>query len=84
MHCDDIEQYGKRLCLRVDDMPSIQNETPCTVEDELRKEFNSMEVNIPHHSIDRTHRIGKIVKYKRRRRWKCNWGDMRTARALPN
>ena len=40
-------------------MPIIQNETPYTVEEELRKEFNSMGVNIPHHAIDRAHRIGK-------------------------
>ena len=26
--CDDIEQYGRRLCLRVDDMLIIQNEFP--------------------------------------------------------
>ena len=29
------------------------------MEDELRKEFNSMEVNIPHHDVDRAHRTGK-------------------------
>ena len=40
-------------------MPIIQNETSYTVEEELRKEFNSMGVNIPHHAIDRAHRIGK-------------------------
>ena len=33
--------------------------TSDTVEEELRKEFNSMGVNIPHHTIDRAHRIGK-------------------------
>ena len=59
IQCDDIEQYCRRLCLRVDDMPVIQNETSYTVEEELRKEFNSMGVNIPHHAIDRAHRIGK-------------------------
>ena len=59
MQCDDTEQYGRRLCLRVDDMPVSQNETPYTVEDELHKEFNRMGVNIPHHAIDRAHRIGK-------------------------
>ena len=59
MQCDDIEQYGRRLCLRVADMPIIQNKTPYTMEEELRKEFNSMGVNIPHHAIDRAHRIGK-------------------------
>ena len=59
MQCDDIEQYGKRLCLRVDDMPIIQDETSYTVEEKLRKEFNSMGVNILHHAIDRARRIGK-------------------------
>ena len=29
------------------------------MEDELRKEFNSMEVSIPHHAVDRAHRIGE-------------------------
>ena len=40
-------------------MPIIQNETPYTVEEELHKEFDSMGVNIPHHALDRAHRIGK-------------------------
>ena len=59
MQSDNIKQYGRRLCLRVDDMPIIQNETPYTVEEEFRKEFNSMRVNIPHHAIDKAHRMGK-------------------------
>ena len=59
MQCDDIEQYCKRLCLRVYDMPIIQNKTPYTVEEELCTEFNSMGVNIPYHAIDRAYRTGK-------------------------
>ena len=43
MQCDGIEQYGRSLCLRVDDMPIVQNETPYTVEEELRKELTVWE-----------------------------------------
>ena len=54
-----LEHLVKVVVPRVDDMPIIQNETPYTVEEELRKEFNSMGVNTPHHAVDRAHRIGK-------------------------
>ena len=67
MQCDDIEQYGRRLCLRVDDIPIIQNDRSYPVEEELRKEFNSMGVNIPHHAIDRALLSGVTeLKYTRR------------------
>ena len=35
---DDIEQYGRRLCFRVDYVP-VKGETPKDLEDELSKDF---------------------------------------------
>ena len=56
---DDIEQYGRRLCLRVNDVPLTKDETSKEVEDKLKGEFISMGLNLPENAIDRTHRIGR-------------------------
>ena len=55
---DDIEQYGRRLCLRVNDVPLTKDETSPEVEDKLREEFINMGINLPENAIDRAHRIG--------------------------
>ena len=56
---DDIEQYGRRLCLRVNDVPLTKDETSKEVEDKLKEEFINMGLNLPKNAIDRAHRIGR-------------------------
>ena len=56
---DDIEQYGRRLCLRVNDVPLTKDETSKEVEDKLKEEFINMGLNLPENAIDRAHRIGR-------------------------
>ena len=56
---DDVEQYGRRLCLRVNDVPVTKDETSQEVEDKLREEFVKMGLNLPDNAIDRAHRIGR-------------------------
>ena len=56
---DDVEQYGRRLCLRIDNIPISEGENPKVIEQELQKEFVNMGVELPEDAIDRAHRIGK-------------------------
>ena len=56
---DDVEQYGRRLCLRVDDVPLRASETPKYIEHELHGEFVNMGLKLPEEVIDRAHRVGK-------------------------
>ena len=54
-----MEQYGRRLCLRVDEVPIREGENPKVIEQELQKEFAEMGVELQEDAIDRAHRIGK-------------------------
>ena len=56
---DDVEQYGRRLCLRIDNIPISEGENPKVIEQELQKEFADMGVELPEDAIDRAHRIDK-------------------------
>ena len=56
---EKIEQYGRRLCLRITGIPTKEKETADTV---LGKVINLIEesgVDISDSTIDRVHRIGK-------------------------
>ena len=55
----DVEQYGRRLCLRIDNIPISEGENPKVIEQELQKEFADMGVELPGDAIDRAHLIGK-------------------------
>ena len=57
---DDIEQYGRRVCLRVEDMPLQQNETEQKLMDQLENEFSNMGLDVTASAIERIHRIGPI------------------------
>ena len=57
--CDDLEQYGRRLCLRILDVDGDDSETSDDVFDKYKELFNNLELDIPEVRIDRAHRIGK-------------------------
>ena len=57
--CDDLEQYGRRLCLRILDVHGDDSETSDDVFDKCTELFNKLELDIPVACIDRAHRIGK-------------------------
>ena len=57
---DDIEQYGRRVCLRVEDMPLQLNETEQKLMDQLENEFSNMGLDVTACVIERIHRIGPI------------------------
>ena len=57
---DDIEQYGRRVCLRVKNMPLKQDETEQKLMDQLENEVSNMGLDVTASSIERIHRIGPI------------------------
>ena len=54
---DNVEQYSRRLCLRVNDISLKSVETSRNFENQLENEFVNMGLNIPKEAIDRVHRI---------------------------
>ena len=55
---EDLEQYGRRLCLRTDGVPVVENETSVDVLASVKSLFDDAQVEIPDAVIDRAHRIG--------------------------
>ena len=55
---EELEQYGRRLCLRIEGVPSAENEKSDEVLDKVRSLIKEAECDIPDVVIDRAHRIG--------------------------
>ena len=55
----DIEQYGRRFCLRINGIPLKTREKEQDLRERVHKEITSMGLNIPQEAIDRIHRTGK-------------------------
>ena len=63
---DGIEQYQRRLCLRICgiELPTLgQNETAQDCFDKVKDVFTDIGVEIPYDVMDRAHRIGKTTSY---------------------
>ena len=56
---EELEQYGGRLCVRIDSVPTVGNETLDEVLDKVKSLINETRCDIPDVVIDRFHRIGK-------------------------
>ena len=56
---EEVEQYGRSLCVRVDGIPSLENETSDEVIDKFKSLMQEAECDIPQVVIDRAHGIGK-------------------------
>ena len=66
---DELEQYGRRLCLRIDSVPKQNNEKGEDVFKFVKgliQEVSGLET--PEVVIDRAHRIGPDYTYKKRRK----------------
>ena len=57
--CDHLEQYGRRLCLRILDVDGDDSETSDVVFNKCNELFNKLELDVPGACIDRVHGIGK-------------------------
>ena len=55
---EDLEQYGRRLCLRIDGVQVVENETSVDVLASVKKLFDDAQVEISNAVIDRARRIG--------------------------
>ena len=61
-----LEQYDRRLCLRIEDVPSVENESSDDVLDKVKPLITESGCEIPDVVIGRAHRIGKGYKDKTR------------------
>ena len=59
---EELEQYGRRLCVRIDGVPTVDNETLDEVLDKVKSLINKTSCDIPDVVIDRAHQIGKCYK----------------------
>ena len=57
--CEENEQYGRRLCLRIKGIPRKEKEKSDEVLDQVRSLFDEAEVTIPDTVLDRAHRVSK-------------------------
>ena len=61
---EELEQYGRRLCLRIDGVPTEEKETSEDVLQKVRSLYSDAEMDIPDMAYDRAHRIGKAYNDK--------------------
>ena len=59
---EDLEQYDRRLCIRVESVPTTDNETSEKVLKKVQSLINDAECDIPDSVIDRAHRISNGYK----------------------
>ena len=62
---EEVEQYGRRLCLRIDGVPSTDKETSDEVLEKVKSLASESGCDIPDVVIDRAHRIGKEYRDQR-------------------
>ena len=56
---EELEQYGRRLCVRIDGVPTVDNETSDEVLDKVKSLIKESSCDIPDVVIDRADRIEK-------------------------
>ena len=54
----ELEQYGRCLCLRIDGVPTVKNESSDDVLEFTKSLFKEAKVAVPDNVLDRAHRIG--------------------------
>ena len=57
---EELEQNGMRLCLRVDGIPAVSNESSDDVMNLTKSLFKEAKVSVLENVLDRAHRIGPI------------------------
>lgn len=53
---DDLEQYGRRMCIRISGVPEMQDEN---INDLVMKVGDEIYANVTRQDIDRAHRVGR-------------------------
>ena len=54
----ELKQYGRRLCLRIDSVPTVQIESSDDVLEFTKSLFKEAKVAVPDNVLDRAHIIG--------------------------
>ena len=54
---EELEQYGRRLCLRIDGVPTVKNESSNDVLEFKKSLFKEAKITVPDNVLDCTHRI---------------------------
>ena len=60
--CEELEQYGRRVCLRIDGFQTEKDEKPNDVLEKVKSVWSEAGIDIPDAVIDRAHRIGPTYK----------------------
>ena len=55
---EELEQYGWHLCLPIDGVPTVKDESSDDVLEFTKSLFKEAKVAVPDNVLDRTHRIG--------------------------
>lgn len=58
---EELEQYGRRLCLRIDGIPCATDESSEKVFEKVEELIKESKCPIPSDVIDRAHRIGPVL-----------------------
>lgn len=61
---DELEQYNRRSCIRIDDIPQVCNKSSEDVFDNIVEIFVKASTEDVEQSNDRTHRIEKSYHHK--------------------
>ena len=56
---EELEQYGRRLCIRIDGVPTVDNEILDQVLDKVKSLIKETSCDISDVVIDRADRVGK-------------------------
>ena len=57
-HNKELEQYGTRLCLRIDSVPAVKDELSDDLLEFTKSVFKETKVAVPDNVLDRAHRVG--------------------------
>ena len=69
---EDLEQYGRRICVRIHDVPVESEETLDSVSEKVGEFFWEACPDIPVSCIDRAHHIGSEYKSYRNKKKCCS------------
>ena len=62
---EELEQYGRRLCVRIDAVPTVDNETSNEVLDKVKSLIKETCCDIPDVAIDRLTESKRVTMMKK-------------------
>ena len=58
LHNEELEQYGRRLCLSINGVPTVKDESSDDILEFTKSLFKEAKVSVPDNVLDHAHRIG--------------------------